>query len=94
VRREIDRIHLSGATPGAEPMERQWTADPPGYRQLGGEPVRGPIAGTYLVGPSVLPALGQEGELLAAWSAARLITRRDRARQRMRQKLWSKIETT
>jgi phytoene dehydrogenase-like protein len=93
-RREIDRIHLSGASPGPEPMERQWTADPPGYRQLAGEPVRGPIPGTYLVGSSVLPALGQEGELLAACSAARLITRRDRARQRMRQKLWSKIETT
>jgi phytoene dehydrogenase-like protein len=93
-RREIDRIHVTGTAPGAEPMERQWTVDPPGYRQLAGEPVRGPIPGTYLAGPSVLPALGQEGELLAAWSVARLITRRDRARQRMRQKLWSKIETT
>jgi hypothetical protein len=42
----------------------------------------------------VLPALGQEGELIAAWSVARLVTRRDRARRRMRQKLWSKLETT
>jgi hypothetical protein len=42
----------------------------------------------------VLPALGQEGELLAAASAARLITKCDRTRQRMRQKLWSKLETT
>jgi phytoene dehydrogenase-like protein len=92
--REIDRIHLEGAAPGAEPMERQWAVEPPGYRGLAGEPLRGPIAGTYLVGPSVLPALGQEGELLAAISVARLVTKRDRTRQRMRQKLWSKIETT
>jgi phytoene dehydrogenase-like protein len=92
--REIDRLHLSGAAPGPEPMERLWSVDPPGYRGLAGEPVRGPIPGTYLVGPTVLPALGQEGELLAAASAARLITRKDRARQRMRQKLWSKLETT
>lgn len=93
-RREIDRIHVEGAAAGAEPMQRQWTVDPPGYRHLAGEPLRGPIPGTFLVGPSVLPALGQEGELLAAMSVARLVTRRDRTRQRMRQKLWSKIETT
>jgi len=93
-RREIDRIHLEGSAAGAEPMRRQWVVDPPGYRGLAGEPLRGPIPGTYLVGSSVLPALGQEGELLAAVSVAELITRRDKNRQRMRQKLWSKIETT
>jgi phytoene dehydrogenase-like protein len=93
-RREVDRLHLVGAAPGAEPMERLWGVDPPGYRGLSGEPVRGPIPGTYLVGPTVLPALGQEGELLAAASAARLNTKSDRTRQRMRQKLWSKLETT
>lgn len=94
VRREIDRVHLTGTTPGAEAMERLWSVDPPGFRGIGAEPVRGPIPNTFLVGPTVLPALGQEGELLAGWSVAKLVTRRDRARQRMRQKLWSKIETT
>jgi hypothetical protein len=93
-RREVDRLHLVGAAPGAEPMERLWGVDPPGYRGLSGEPVRGPIPGTYVVGPTGLPALGLEGELLAAASAARLITKSDRTRQRMRQKLWSKLETT
>jgi len=90
---EIDRIHVpeAGATP--EPMEWLWVAEPPGFADLAGEPIRGPIPGTYLVGKTVLPALGQEGALLAAWSAAGLITRRDRSRQRMRQKLWTKIET-
>jgi hypothetical protein len=93
-RREVDRIHVADGAPGAENMPRLWTVDPPGYLDLAGEPVRGPVAGTFLVGRTVLPALGQEGELLAAWSAARLIARRDRARQKMRRQMWSKIETT
>jgi hypothetical protein len=92
-RRDVERLHVTETSPGREPMERLWSVDPPGFLGLSGEPVRGPIPNTFLVGPTVLPALGQEGELLAAWSVARLVTRRDKARQRMRQKLWSKIET-
>ncbi len=92
-RREIDRIHVPDGSPGPEPMQWQWTVDPPGYLDLAGEPVRGPIPGTYLAGPTVLPALGQEGELIAAWGAARLITRKDRNRQKMRRQMWTKIET-
>lgn len=92
-RREIDRIHVTDTGPGAEPMPWLWSVDPPGYLELAGEPVRGPVLGTYLVGRTVMPALGQEGELLAAWSAARIITRRDRRRQKMRRQMWSKIET-
>ena len=84
---------MNETSPGREPMERLWSVDQPGFLGLSGEPVRGPIPSTFLVGPTVLPALGQEGELLAAWSVARLVTRRDKTRQRMRQKLWSKIET-
>jgi hypothetical protein len=45
-----------------------------------------------VVGPSALPALGQEGEVLAALGAARLITRTDRRKERMRREMWSKIE--
>jgi hypothetical protein len=93
VRREIERLHVTETSPGREPMERLWSVDPPGFLGVSGEPVRGPIPNTFLVGSTVLPALGQEGELLAAWSVARLVTRRDKARQRLRQKLWSKIET-
>ncbi|MBX3182911.1 MAG: phytoene dehydrogenase [Polyangiaceae bacterium] len=91
-RHEIDRIHLPGGA-GPEPMEWQWSVDTPGYLELAGEPFRGPIPGTYLVGRTVLPALGQEGSLLAAWGAARAITRKDRTRQKMRRQMWSKIET-
>ena len=76
----------------AEPMIRQLEVDPPGYLGLGGEPIRGPVERTLLVGRSVLPGLGQEGELLAAWGAARLVTRTDRGKERMRREMWSKVE--
>jgi hypothetical protein len=51
-----------------------------------------PIAGVFGVGRAVLPALGQEGELLAAWSASRLITRTDGRKEKMRREMWSKVE--
>jgi hypothetical protein len=90
---DVDRIHVTESMPGAEPMQWLWKVDPPGWHDLGGEAIRGPIPGTYLVGPTVLPGLGQEGELLAAWSAARAITRHNRTRQKIRRQMWSKIET-
>jgi phytoene dehydrogenase-like protein len=93
-RREVDRVHVQDTSPSAEPMERLWTVEPAGYLDIAGEPVRGPIPNTYLVGKTVLPGLGQEGELIAAFGAAKLITRKDGARQKMRRQMWSKIETT
>jgi phytoene dehydrogenase-like protein len=89
---EIERTELEGAAARAEPMDRQLDVDPPGYLGLGGEPVRGPIERTLLVGPSVLPGLGQEGALLAAWSAARLVTESDKRKARMRREMWTKME--
>jgi len=91
-RREVERIHLQGAAADAEPMAVQWTVDRPGYLSLAGEPVRGPVSRTLLVGNTVLPALGQEGELLAALSAVRLITRADRQKERIRRAMWNKVE--
>jgi phytoene dehydrogenase-like protein len=88
----VDRSQLHGATTLPEPMVRKLEVDPPGYLGLAGEPVRGPIERTLLVGPSVLPGLGQEGQLLAAWSAARLVTRSDRHKERMRREMWSKVD--
>ncbi len=96
--RAVDRGSLVGVGTGvgagmaAEPMLRQLEVDPPGYLGLGGEPIRGPIERTLLVGRSVLPGLGQEGQLLAAWGAARLVTRTDRRKEKMRRDMWSKVE--
>jgi glycine/D-amino acid oxidase-like deaminating enzyme len=91
---EIDRAVLrgSGGSLDAEPMAARWRIEAPSFYGLAAEPIRTPLAGAFVVGPSVLPALGLEGELLAAWSAARLITRTDRRREKMRREMWSKIE--
>jgi hypothetical protein len=91
-RRRVDRWNLKGASHTAEPMVRQVEVDPPGYLGLGGEPVRGPVERTLLVGRTVMPALGQEGQLLAAWAAARLVTKTDRRREKMRRDMWTKVE--
>ncbi|MGA2449297.1 MAG: NAD(P)-binding protein [Polyangiaceae bacterium] len=93
-RKDVDRavLRLSGGTLDAEPMRGRWRIDPPGLYGIAAEPIRTPLGGAYAVGPSTLPALGQEGELLAAWSAARIITRTDRQRERMRREMWSKVE--
>jgi phytoene dehydrogenase-like protein len=93
-RRLIDRIHIKDTRPSGEPMEPLWMADPPGYLGIGGEPLRGPIKGSYLIGQTVLPGLGQEGELLAAWSVARVLTKRDSVRQKQRHLMWSKMENS
>jgi hypothetical protein len=93
-RKEVDRAALR-ATRGsldAEPMAARWRVEPPTFHGLGAEPVRTPLGGAFVVGPSALPALGQEGELLAAWSAARMITRTDKRKERMRREMWSKVE--
>ncbi len=94
IRREVDRIHVRETLPQGETMACQWAIEPRGYLELSGEPIRGPIPGTYLVGSSVLPALGQEGEVMAALSVARIVTKKDGGHQRMRQKMWSRIETS
>jgi phytoene dehydrogenase-like protein len=85
-------LRAGGGSLEAEPMAPRWRVEPPAFHGLGAEPVRTPLAGAFVVGPSALPALGQEGELLAAWSAARLITRTDKRKEQMRRDMWSKIE--
>jgi phytoene dehydrogenase-like protein len=90
--KEVERIHLQGTSTAPEPMAAQWRLDAESFLSLAGEPVRGPIGRTLLVGTTVLPGLGQEGELIAAWSAARLITRADGQKERIRRAMWSKVE--
>ncbi|MEM1029016.1 MAG: phytoene dehydrogenase [Myxococcota bacterium] len=90
----VPRTHLTGGHVRAEPMVRQFEVDPVGYLGLAGEPLRGPLPRTLLVGPTVLPGLGQEGQLLAAWGATRLVTQSDRRKARMRREMWTKLEIT
>lgn len=59
---------------------------------LAAEPLRAPLEGAFLCGRSVLPSLGQEGELLAATSVAKVITRTDSQKEKMRREMWSKVD--
>jgi phytoene dehydrogenase-like protein len=91
---QIDRVQLrsGGSSLDAETMEARWEVDTPSLHGLAAEPLRSPLPGAFVVGPSALPPLGQEGELLAAWGVARIITRTDKQREKMRRDMWSKIE--
>jgi glycine/D-amino acid oxidase-like deaminating enzyme len=93
-RKNVERAALraGGGSLDAEGMAARWHVQPAGFHGLAAEPLRTPLAGAFVVGPSTLPALGQEGELLAAWSAARMITRTDKRKERMRRDMWSKVE--
>ncbi|MFW6050353.1 MAG: hypothetical protein ACODAU_04220 [Myxococcota bacterium] len=59
---------------------------------LGGMPVRTPIRRLLLCNGQVVPGLGTEGEFLAAWSAARVISKSDRKKAWMRRGRWTKVE--
>lgn len=95
----VPRTELRSArTP--EPMSWLWApadatwghqAKPGALGSLAAEPVRGPVRGSFLAGNTVLPALGQEGQLLAAWTAARLVTGADPTREKFRRHRWSRL---
>lgn len=87
---DVERARFGLAT--GERMVRQLEVDPPGFLGIAGEPVRGPVERSLLVGRSVLPGLGQEGELLAAWCAARLVTKSDRRPSVLRRDSWARFE--
>lgn len=55
-------------------------------------PLRTPIKRLLLCSDQVMPALGMEGTLLAAWSAARLVTKTMKKKDWMRRGLWTKAE--
>jgi hypothetical protein len=93
-RKDVDRslLRSSGGSSDAESIPARWHVDRPSFFGLSAEPLRSPLAGGFVVGPSVMPALGQEGELLAAWGVARVVTRTDQRKERMRREMWRKIE--
>lgn len=55
-------------------------------------PVRTPIKRLLICSAQVVPGLGIEGQLLAAWSAARLVSSSDRRPAILRRGLWTKLE--
>lgn len=77
----------------AEPMEALEEFTAPGFLGLCGHPLRGDVERLLLPGRQAVPALGAEGELLAALSAARIVTRSDPSKERLRVELWSRVES-
>jgi len=63
-----------------------------GWAGLTAQPLHTPLANVWISGDTVFPTLGQEGELLAAWSIASRITASDPHKERLRKELWSKLE--
>ncbi len=95
VREEVPRSQVAGGRPRegalAEPMEPLWAsggATPTGLESGG---LRGPLPGSFLVGSTVFPALGQEGRLLAARSAALLVDEAVRGGRGVRKYRWSRL---
>lgn len=90
----VDRTRLrpTGGSLEAEPMVPRFHVHGFDLQGLAGEPLRTPLGNAFVAGRSALPALGQEGELLAAWGVARIVTRTDRRRQKMLREMWSKVE--
>ncbi len=97
--RDIQNIRERTLTAAPEP----WLRGPQTMVQVHGFPVRStfgvcampvrtPIRRLLLCNDQVVPGLGVEGAFLAAWSAARVVTRSDRRKEWMRRGLWTKIE--
>jgi hypothetical protein len=86
------RLRASGGSLEPEPMLPLFRVTPPQLEGLAGEAIRTALGNVFVTGKSVLPALGQEGELLAAWGVARVITRTDRRKEKMLREMWSKVE--
>jgi len=59
---------------------------------LGAFPARTPLRRLLLCNGQLVPGLGDEGRLLAAWTVARQISRADRSKARMRRGLWTRLE--
>lgn len=90
----VDRARLrsTGGSLEPEPMVPRFSVTRPALEGLAGEAIRTPLGNVFVTGKSVLPSLGQEGELLAAWGVARVITRTDRRKEKMLREMWSKVE--
>ena len=89
------RRHVAPAKPwgrGPRTMTPVHAFPAPGPLGLSAYPARTPIKRLLLCSAQAVPALGQEGSLLAATTVARLVTKSDRRKERMRRGLWTKAE--
>ena len=55
-------------------------------------PLRTPIRRLVLCNTQVMPGLGQEGQLITAWCAAKVITKSDKSRSWIQRGMWTRLE--
>jgi phytoene dehydrogenase-like protein len=97
--RDVQDMMGKKTIPAPAPWDRGPATMPVLYRYptraalgLGGLPVRTPIRRLLLCNEQVVPGLGMEGSLLAAWSAARVVQKSDRQKAWMRRGRFSRAE--
>jgi hypothetical protein len=79
--------------PSAESMAVLASREQGAFLGVCGVPSRTDVRGLIVTGTQTVPGLGEEGEMLSALSVARIVTRTDRTKERLRRELWSKVET-
>ena len=97
--RELHHLAERRHVPAARPWSRGLRTMPtiygfplPGPLGLSAYPSRTSVKRLLFCSPQAIPGLGQEGSFLAATTVARLVTKSDRRKERMRRGLWTKAE--
>jgi phytoene dehydrogenase-like protein len=72
---------------GQPPPEPVYGADDLGPLGVGATPIATGVRNLYLLGRQTLPGLGTEGELVAAWGAARLISLAEKKRDPLKREI-------
>jgi hypothetical protein len=85
-------LFSGGGSSGIEVAEPFYSPAHDGFLGIAAENATTAMPNVFCVGPSVLPGLGAEGEVLAATYVARLITKSDPKREKIRKELWSRLE--
>ena len=82
------RLRPFGGHVHAEPTDSliQWPLT--GWSGLSHEPLYGPLERLFIVSPTVLPAVGIEGELLSAKAVAHLVTKKNPHKSELRKEMW------
>jgi len=77
---------------GLRTMPKVYGFPVPGPLGLSAYPARTSVKKLLFCSAQAVPALGQEGSFVAATTVARLVTKSDRRKERMRRGLWTKAE--
>jgi hypothetical protein len=80
-------VHSPHEGDAARPMESVYETSEPGPLGVGATAIANSIRGLLVVGRQTLPGLGQEGELAAAWGAARLISQTEKKRDPLKREI-------